>query len=184
MIRTRVGYAGGTTENPTYHNIGNHAETVQIDFDPSIISYKELLSVFWDSHNPVYGGAYGQYRSIILYHSDNQRMLAENTKADLEKSLDTEISTSIQPVGTFTQAEFYHQKYYLQADPVLAKEIISWHSARQDVIDSTATARINGYIAGYGNKATLLEEIDTYGLSEEALIYLRDNSRASLGSSD
>ena len=68
MIRTRVGYAGGTTNNPTYRALGDHAETIQVDYDPTQISYEELLEAFWTSHSPTSRPWSRQYASIIFYH--------------------------------------------------------------------------------------------------------------------
>lgn len=72
MIRTRVGYAGGSKENPTYYSLGDHSETIQIDYDPTQISYGQLLEVFWNSHNPTYEPWSRQYMSIIFYHSEDR----------------------------------------------------------------------------------------------------------------
>ena len=84
MVRTRVGYAGGTKDNPTYHNLGSHSETIQIDYDPVQISYEELLRVFWDSHLPIFPPFSQQYKSAIFYHDENQQRLAEESKVRVE----------------------------------------------------------------------------------------------------
>jgi len=76
VIHVRVGYAGGTGTSPTYYNLGGHAETVQIDYDPEKVSYDELLQVFWDSHDPPTMPLPSQYRSVVFYHDDQQRGLA------------------------------------------------------------------------------------------------------------
>ena len=117
-----VGYAGGTTENPTYedvcsHNTG-HAEVVQVEFDPAVVSYDHLLDVFWSNHNPTTLNRQGpdvgdQYRSVIFYHSPEQKAAAETAKARLEKSgrFKHPIVTYIQPAPAFYRAEDYHQRY-------------------------------------------------------------------------
>ena len=76
-MSTRVGYAGGAKEDPTYRSLGDHSETIQIIYDPEIISYNELLDIFWQSHNPSLGSFTRQYASIIFYHDDNQKKQAE-----------------------------------------------------------------------------------------------------------
>lgn len=172
MLRTIVGYAGGTTNDPTYQNIGNHAETLQIDYDPETISYAELLKIFWDSHNPAYGGAYGQYRSIILYHNEEQRKIAEKSKTEREKAAGGAFTTTISRLERFTPAELYHQKYYLQADNFLMSELLNSYSSAEELFNSTAAARINGYISGYGTTETLRLELNSYGLSFEGRQYL------------
>lgn len=117
-----VGYAGGKTENPTYDDVCSdatgHAEVVQVEFDPAIISYEKLLDVFWSSHNPTTLNRQGpdvgtQYRSVIFYHSPEQRAAAEASKAALEKSgkFRSPIVTAIEPAPKFYRAEEYHQRY-------------------------------------------------------------------------
>ena len=73
MIRTRVGYAGGTKKNPAYHNLGDHTETIQIDYDPTKISFEKLLETFWDSHNPAQRSWSRQYMSVHVHHILSQR---------------------------------------------------------------------------------------------------------------
>ena len=80
MVRTRVGYAGGTKENPTYTSLGDHSEAIRIDYDPTRISYAELLEIFWQSHNCTSRAYSRQYMSIILYHDEEQRKLAEESR--------------------------------------------------------------------------------------------------------
>ncbi|MDD1711004.1 MAG: peptide-methionine (S)-S-oxide reductase, partial [Methanoregulaceae archaeon] len=87
MIRTRVGYAGGDSVNPTYHDIDGHSETIQIDYDPTLISYEGLLGVFWDSHNPTTPSLSRQYMSIIFYPNEEQRVLAVESKQLQEQKL-------------------------------------------------------------------------------------------------
>jgi len=145
---------------------------VQIDFDPSVISYGDLLEVFWNAHNPIYGEAYGQYRSMILYQNEEQRRQAEDSMARKERLLGAHFTTTIAPLKNFTPAEFYHQKFYLQADQVLIKEILSRYPNRKAIIDSTAAARLNGYAAGYGDRESLEKEIDRLGLTDEGTAYL------------
>ena len=112
MVRTRVGYAGGAKANPTYYALGDHAETIQIDYDPTRISYEELLNVFWESHNPTSPSWSRQYMSAIFYHNEEQQRLAQDTKARQEAKLGTKIYTEIVPYTQFYLAEDYHQKYH------------------------------------------------------------------------
>jgi peptide-methionine (S)-S-oxide reductase len=117
-----VGYAGGKTENPTYEDVCSHttghAEVVQVEFDPAVVSYDHLLDVFWSNHNPTTLNRQGpdvgdQYRSVIFYHSPEQKAAAEQSKARLEKSsrFKQPIVTFIEPAPTFYRAEDYHQRY-------------------------------------------------------------------------
>ncbi len=169
MIRTRVGYAGGTKENPTYYSLGDHSETIQIDYDPTQISYKQLLDVFWASHNPIYEPWSRQYMSIIFYHNEEQKRLATETKESEEARLGRDIFTEIVPFSKFYLAEDYHQKYYLRRESALMEEFSAIYPATEDFIASTAAARVNGYVGGYGILATLEEEPSIFGLSEAGI---------------
>lgn len=166
MIRTRVGYAGGSKENPTYYSLGDHSETIQIDYDPTQISYGQLLEVFWNSHNPTYEPWSRQYMSIIFYHSEDQKRLAIETKESEEARLGRHIFTEIVPFSEFYLAEDYHQKYYLRQESALMAEFRAIYPATEDFVASTAVARVNGYAGGYGELATLEEELSLLGLSE------------------
>ena len=117
-----VGYAGGKTENPTYDDVctaeTGHAEVVQVEFDPTVVSYEKLLDVFWSNHNPTTLNRQGpdvgtQYRSVIFYHSPEQRAIAESSKAALEQSgkFRSPVVTQIEPAPKFYRAEEYHQRY-------------------------------------------------------------------------
>ena len=117
------GFAGGHTANPTYEQVctgdTGHAEVTQIEFDPAKISYEKLLDVFWQAHDPTTLNRQGadegtQYRSIILYHSEAQKLAAEKSKAGAQNNFKHPIVTEIVPFTKFYQAEGYHQKFYDQ----------------------------------------------------------------------
>lgn len=106
VIRTRVGYTGGTTLNPTYKNMGDHTEVIDIDYDPKKISFQQLLSTFWDFHE--YGlttPVKTQYMSIILYHDDDQKKIAEKSREDEAIKRNEKLITDIRPAGQFYPAE-------------------------------------------------------------------------------
>jgi len=111
VTATRVGYAGGTTPDPTYRAMGDHTESVQIEYDPGRITYDELLAEFWASHRPTRPARGRQYASIIFYGSDAERDAAEASKRALEASVGP-LFTDIVPLGRFYLAEEYHQHYY------------------------------------------------------------------------
>lgn len=117
------GYSGGKIENPTYEEVctgtTEHAEVTQITYDPEVISFDELLEVFWKTHDPTTLNRQGndvgpQYRSVIFYHNDEQKKLAEKYKEALDKSgaWEKPIVTEISPLINFYAAEDYHQEYY------------------------------------------------------------------------
>lgn len=115
------GYSGGTKHNPTYEEVctgaTGHAEVSQISFDPTKISYDQLLGVFWRSHDPTTLNRQGadvgeQYRSVIFYHDEKQRDAAERSKVEAQKMFGKPIVTQIQPLKEFYPAENYHQDYF------------------------------------------------------------------------
>jgi peptide-methionine (S)-S-oxide reductase len=160
-----VGYAGGTTLNPTYHRLGDHAETIEIDFDPAVISYEQLLDIFWRSHHPGQPAWSKQYRAVVFYHGDRQKTLALKTRDQAAARLHGPVATEILPAGPFTLAEGYHQKYYLRQRPDLLAEFEAIYPSPEALAGSTAAARVNGYLAGYGATAALQAELDRLGLS-------------------
>jgi peptide-methionine (S)-S-oxide reductase len=108
--KTRVGYAGGTLENPTY------AEVVEVTYDPERVSYEQLLDVFWGKHDPTQLNRQGwdvgdQYRSVIFFHDEDQREAATRSKAHEQPHWTGPIVTLIEPAQTFYEAEDYHQQY-------------------------------------------------------------------------
>ncbi|MFP3879739.1 MAG: peptide-methionine (S)-S-oxide reductase MsrA [Dehalococcoidia bacterium] len=161
VVRTRVGYAGGTLENPTYHNLGDHTETIEIDYDPAQVSYEQLLEVYWDSHNPTTQPWSRQYMSIIFYHNSEQFTLATESKQREEASLGRRVYTEIIPFSEFYVAEDYHQKYHLQQVPELMEELTVIYPNFADFRDSTAVARINGYIGGHVTFEELQEQLNS-----------------------
>lgn len=125
VVKTTVGYSGGTTKKPTYEQVCSHstghAETVLVEYDPSKTTYKKLLEVFWSNHDPTTLNRQGpdvgtQYRSVVFYTDADQKRQALELKADLEKSrrFVRPMVTAIEPAGTFYPAEEYHQDYYIK----------------------------------------------------------------------
>ena len=165
VVRTRVGYAGGRQKDATYRSIGDHSETIQIDFDPARMSYKQLLAVFWHNHNPTQRAWSQQYKSAIFYHNDEQRRLALETQAFEEKQRNQKIQTELLPFSNFYLAEDYHQKYGLRGQRELMSEFKAIYPKDIDFVNSTAAARVNGYISGHGTPEEINATIATLGLS-------------------
>ena len=127
VASTTVGYMGGSTQNPTYQEVcangTGHAEVVEVTYDPAKVSYEELLTTFWEWHDPTTMNRQGpdvgsQYRSVIFYEDDEQKKTAEHSKQVLEKAkvYARPIVTQIVPAAQFYRAEEYHQQY-LQKNP-------------------------------------------------------------------
>jgi peptide-methionine (S)-S-oxide reductase len=127
VISTAVGYTGGTIDNPTYEQVcagrTGHVEAIEIVFDPALISFRELIEIFWQNVDPMQAnGQFAdkgpQYRTVIFFQNEDQRLQAEASKQELEKSgrFAGRIATEIEPAKPFYKAEEYHQEYYLK-DP-------------------------------------------------------------------
>lgn len=186
VIRTRVGYSGGKAVGPSYYEIKDHAETLQIEFDPSvrfffkyssilrvffllkIVSYEELVRTFFRSCSDTTPRG-GQYRSAIFYHNPDQLEIAKRIKEEAEIKRKTKLYASLEPVGNFYLAEDYHQKYYLQNKTKLMKLCGLDKLPIAEFIASPIASRLNGFIDGQGNLATLKKELPQYALSPVAI---------------
>jgi peptide-methionine (S)-S-oxide reductase len=164
-VRTRVGYAGGTKASPTYRDLGDHSETLQIEFDLGLITYEELLSLFWKAHDPTWPARSRQYRAALFYHGEEQKRLVLESRDREQERYGRAIRTDVFPFQEFYRAEDYHQKFYLRQDPGLMGEFRTIYPDARDFTDSTAAARVNGYLAGYGSRTSLQADLDILGLS-------------------
>ncbi len=120
VLKTEVGYMGGTLQNPSYKDVctdaTGHAEVVQVTYDPKRITYDKLLTTFWKIHDPTTLNQQGpdigtQYRSVIFYHTEKQKSAAEKSRGEQQKQLSKKIVTQIIKTSTFYRAEEYHQQY-------------------------------------------------------------------------
>lgn len=174
-----MGYAGGTLKDPTYHNLGDHTESVQIDFDPEEVSFSELLEVFWSSHDPTQKASSRQYISILFYHNESQKQKIIESISEEEKKLGRVILTEVIPFSEFYLAEGYHQKYRLKMFREFMDDYSKIFLSDRELTDSTAAARLNGYVSGMGDLLQLDSEIDLLGLSPAAQDKLRKMVSAS-----
>ncbi|KAM3207080.1 hypothetical protein ACQJBY_062338 [Aegilops geniculata] len=151
VLRTSVGYAGGSKANPEYRNLADHAECVKVEYDPRQIQYKQLLDVFWASHDPreVFGqgpDVGNQYRSVIFTNGTLEARLAALTKErEQAKDRSSVITTKIQPLGAFYPAEPEHQKFELKRKPFLVQLIRNL--PEEELLSSTLAAKLNAYAA-------------------------------------
>ena len=155
------------SKDPTYHNMGDHTETIQVDYDPEKISYEELLDVFWQSHTPGRRPWSRQYKAAVFYHDEEQRRLATESRDRIAAKTGKGVYTEIIPFSEFYLAEAYHQKYRLQLDRQLMKEFRAIYPDMNDLVNSTAAARTNGYVSGHGIHSQLREELSGLGLSPQ-----------------
>jgi peptide-methionine (S)-S-oxide reductase len=139
-----------------------------VDFDPSIITYEQLLTAFWSGHDATAPLYTRQYRSAIFYVNEQQNILAVASQQAREAALERAILTSIESLVGFTPAEDYHQKYYLRQRSDIVDDLYSIYPDPIDFRNSTASARLNGYLGGYGDAASLTNNINNFGLSESS----------------
>jgi peptide-methionine (S)-S-oxide reductase len=154
--------------NPTYHNLGDQSESIEIDYDPTVISYQDLLKMFWEGHDPGARSWSKQYRAAIFYHNDGQKSLAEETRDRIEATQKIKVRTDIVPFSRFYVAEAYHQKYGLQGRKEIMNEFRAIYPSDEALMNSTAAARVNGYLSGFGTFEALQEAIEHLGLSPDA----------------
>lgn len=176
VVRTRCGYSGGKADSPNYHDLKDHTETLQIQFDPKIVSYRRLLEIFWESHDYV-TPIKTQYKSAIYYLTAEQKAVAEETrdlviqgKLGQPKLHGQKILTSIEAATALHVAEIYHQKYTLQCNAEVIKHLK--FENRSKITDSILATRLNGYLAGYGNLQVFLNEVDEWVLPFHVKLHL------------
>jgi len=139
-----------------------------VDYDPAMISFEKLLDVFWDSHKPYAPSLSRQYMSIIFFHNDEQKRLAIESMELEATRTKRRIFTEILPFTNFYLAEGYHQKYRLRSERNLMMEFSAMYSSTENFVNSTAAARVNGYLDGYGKIEDLIDELPGFGLSQAA----------------
>ena len=167
VIATRVGYAGGTKDHPTYRSMGDHTECIQVVYDADLITYDELLDAFFGMHEPTRPAYSVQYESLILFRDAVQEQAARRAAERWEAVLRRPPVTRIAPYRGFTLAEEYHQKYALRSDRPTMKQLRAHYPGDSELRESTAAARLNGYLYGAGSPLQLEQEIDGLGLDAE-----------------
>ena len=149
IVHVESGYTGGESQNPTYRQIctgeTGHAEVIRLTFDPSIVSYREILEIFFTIHDPTTLNQQGadvgtQYRSVIYYHSPEQEAVARQVIADMAHVWDAPIVTELSPIGAYFKAENYHQNYFVDNPEqgycvfVIAPKVIGFRKTFADKI--------------------------------------------------
>ncbi|WP_060531994.1 peptide-methionine (S)-S-oxide reductase MsrA [Paenibacillus bovis] len=195
VLYTRTGYAGGTTGSPVYRQLGDHSETIEIEFAPSVITLEQLLEMFWNHHNPsVINGYKGrQYHSLLFYRNEQQRCTIEQMQQTAASAVRSKSSknpassesagtgnsgaidpdgiekrrmTEIQPYDTWYPAEARHQKYYLQRQHRLMEQLYELYPDQAELFHSTLAARLNGFSRGHITLAQIRQDIPQWPLSE------------------
>lgn len=148
--------------------MADHTECLEIDFDPQVIAFEEIVKHFWKSHNPNRGNYKGrQYLSILLFHDYEQKEMIERVRVSLEKLMAYKIDTEIAPYQGFTLAEAGHQKYYLKRYPKAMEKLMSYYETHEQIVDATLVARLNSFVKGYGTLSDLKVEMAGWNVPEE-----------------
>lgn len=169
VLRTRSGYCGGDLLNPNYQNIGDHTEAVSIDYDPTIITYEDLLARFWRSIRCESNSSNKQYMKAIFFRDEEQQKLALKSLIEHAEKMgltQKEVATHILPVNTFTYAENYHQNYLLTRQYELRGFLEETYPSIEEFADSAVASRLNAYL-GSGMSLDwkqFSEELTSYGL--------------------
>jgi peptide-methionine (S)-S-oxide reductase len=170
VVATRVGYAGGSMQRPTYHRVGDHLEAVEVLYDPRRVTYEELLAFFWATHPTTGLPSPSRVREAVLVGGDEQRRLALASRRQVARREGQPLSTQVLPLGTFWPAEPMHQKFNLQrAAPRLVDEQADGHGGRLAFLASPLAARLNAYAGGFAGERTLREAAAALGTTPEAL---------------
>lgn len=143
-------------------------------YDPIRISYARLLEIFWESHDAGSRPWSRQYKAAVFYLGEKQRVEATRSRDREAARIRRQVHTEILPGGPFYSAEAYHQKYALRGNAVLEQEVAAMYPGEEEFADSTAAARINGYVAGYGDLLQLRSELAGLGLTEAGGERLRE----------
>ncbi|CAJ0963634.1 unnamed protein product, partial [Mesorhabditis belari] len=168
--KTRVGYAGGTTPNPNYRDIGDHTEITEVRFDPAEVDYRTVLAWFWKRHDSTEKHK-KQYQSAILYTSDEQKAAAEETAKEVEAKKGRPLDTYIQKFDKFYQAEDYHQKYWLRGR---GQYIHDLGLDNANLADSYLATKLNAYLAGYTDFTELDQLAAEHKIPEDLITDIKE----------
>lgn len=146
VVRTRVGYAGGTDPDPTYERIGDHSEVVQVDYDPDETTFAALVDEAVGMHDPTRQPAKRQYHHVLFHETDEERAIVERALDALEVP---QVETRVEPLGSFTVAEPYHQKFNLRGKRWATDAFDDAGYDRAAVRESPAAAKLNAVLAGH-----------------------------------
>ncbi|MFW5999842.1 MAG: peptide-methionine (S)-S-oxide reductase MsrA [Halorubrum sp.] len=148
VVRTRVGYAGGTTRDPTYHSLGDHTEVFQVDFDPDATAYRDLLEAVFESHDPRHQTRKTQYQNVVLPATKSQRAAVDEFLSARGLTADG-IGTRVERLSRFYPAEAYHQKYRLRSVASLMDAFDAAGYGDEALRESPLAAKLNAYAAGH-----------------------------------
>jgi peptide-methionine (S)-S-oxide reductase len=149
VVRTRVGYAGGTRPAPSYHSLGDHTEVVQVDFDPDVLTYRDLVEDVFRQHGPLAQPAKTQYQNVVFASTATRQGAVDTVLAELDHTVD-DVATRVEGLSRFYPAEDYHQKYKLRSVSSVLGAFEEAGYTDEDIRESPIAAKLNGYVAGHG----------------------------------
>jgi peptide-methionine (S)-S-oxide reductase len=170
-LSTRVGYAGGAHADPTYHDLGNHTEAVEVTFDPRRISFSELLDIYWLSFPFQIPPGPSRVQTAIISRGEAQAAAATASKRKMDLLSGERVHTRIIADGAFWPAEHMHQKFNLQrVHPDLVQHLAG-HDDVDTFLASTAAARLNAYVSGFTDPSVLADAARELGWEVEDLLH-------------
>jgi peptide-methionine (S)-S-oxide reductase len=147
VVRTRVGYAGGTKADPTYHDLGDHSEAIQVEYDPAELYFADLVAVAFENHDPLSQPQKRQYQNVAFYESDAERDAIESHLRESDWPRDA-VETRIERLDEFYLGEAYHQKFNLSSTATLLSPFEEAGYDDADIRESPAAAKVNAHVAG------------------------------------
>lgn len=163
MLATRVGYTGGSTPAPTYRTRADHAEAVEVTYDPSRVRYEDLLRLFWELHDPTIPAYAENYRNAVFVGEPAERNAAERSAAAIARERG-KVHTTVENAGPFHAAEEVHQKFYLRRRPDLVRELEPFFGGdRRRLFASTAASRLNALLAHGTTRERAREDLVALG---------------------
>ncbi len=157
--------------------MGNHTEALQIDYDPAVLDYSQILDMVWSAHAPTQAAFSTQYRAAIWCHDKEQLALARASGERAAAAKRGSLTTAIEPFERFYRAEDYHQKYRLRRERALVAELMARYGSDRAMVDSTAAARLNGLLSGYGKRGDAARIVPLLQLSDAGERALRTRLR-------
>ena len=173
VLRTRVGYAGGDSTTPSYDDLGNHIEVFEVDYDPDLLSYEDMVHLYFQFYDATARPFSQRVTPVIYYRNAAEQVIAEDVKLSIENSSEKGIFTVIRPLEVFYLAEEKHQLSYLKQESSLYKEIREIFIEDDALLLSILASKLNGFIAGYGSETDLTYVLKGSGLSDASLDRLK-----------
>ena len=169
VLRTRVGYSGGDLTTPSYNNLGNHIEVFEVDYDPEVISYEQLVELYFVFYDATMRPISLRVKPVIYYRTEEVYNVASRIKQSIEAASSEGIFAVIEPFDIFYLAENKHQLSYLKQESSLYDEITQIFQDEDQLLLSILASKLNGFIPGYGDPNELALILKDSGLSDPSL---------------